>query len=164
MKSQNTPGSIGALLICAWGVLASPDTALAIQAHTHNEGIIVHQMGHLFFLVSMALLIFTINGKDLGREKGWKLLQYSAFFFILWNLDAIFAHFLDNQIVAVSVSMQDNWHMTLATENGSRLLAGVYYLLKLDHLLCVPAMILFHLGLRSILADHRAKPREEKRP
>ncbi|MBU2430313.1 MAG: hypothetical protein KKH99_06440, partial [Proteobacteria bacterium] len=31
----------------------SPESGFAIQQHSHAEGIIVHQIGHFFFLFSM---------------------------------------------------------------------------------------------------------------
>ncbi|MFH1155123.1 MAG: hypothetical protein V1793_15025 [Pseudomonadota bacterium] len=139
------------LILIGMFCILDSQAAYATQMHSNSEGIIVHQLGHMFFLVSMAILIFTINGKELNREKGWKLLQYSAFLFILWNLDAALAHFLDNQINAVTVTMTDNWQTTITARNSSRFLAVAYYILKLDHLLCVPAIVLFYKGLCQIL-------------
>ena len=55
-------------------------------------------MGHLFFLFAMVVLIFTIRGKALDKVKGWRLIQYAAFCFILWNLDTLTAHFLDKTL------------------------------------------------------------------
>ncbi len=83
----------------------------------------------------------------MSNEKGWRLIQYSAFFFILWNLDALAAHFLDNQIQVVEFKNLSIWHMSIETRSHSPLLAIAYYLLKLDHLLCVPAMICLYRGL-----------------
>lgn len=138
----------------AAGLLALwPETASATQMHSGSEGIIVHQLGHMFFTLSMIILIFTISGKGLNRERGWKLIQYSAFMFTVWNLDTIAAHFLDNQIDAVTVTMiPSSLNMTIAAESGgTTLLPVVYYLLKMDHLLCVPAIFLFYRGLVSLL-------------
>lgn len=123
------------------------DPADAIQMHSGAEGIIVHQFGHIFFLFSMGVLILTITGKDLNRQKGWRLIQYAAFFFILWNISAFTAHLLDNQIHAVTVSDLSLSEITIMAENGSRLIEIAYYLLKLDHLLCVPAIFLLYRGL-----------------
>ena len=124
-----------------------PAAAYATQMHSGAEGIIVHQFGHLFFLFSMVVLILTITGKDLNREKGWRLIQYAAFFFILWNMAAFGAHLLDNQMHAVTVSNVSFSEITIMAENGSRLIEIAYYLLKLDHLLCVPAIFFLYKGL-----------------
>jgi len=138
------------------GVILFPGHAHAIQLHLTSEGIITHQMGHLFFLVSMVALIFTLSGKGLDKQKGWRLIQYSAFFFILWNLDAILGHFLDNQIHAVKIENLSFSRMRMEVHNDSSLLYWLYYLLKLDHLLAVPAMLLFFRGLSTLVKEQQA--------
>ena len=139
-----------------------PGEAFAIQFHTHSEGIITHQMGHLFFLFSMVMLMFIIRGKELDKQKGWRMIQFSALFFILWNLDAVTAHFFDNQIHAVKMETLDFYRMKVTVHNGSRFLAGFYYGLKLDHLLCVPAMFLLYKGLSSLVEDQRRQKRDDQ--
>jgi len=138
------------------GLILMPGPAQAIQLHLTSEGIITHQMGHLFFLVSMVALIFTLSGKGLDKQKGWRLIQYSAFFFILWNLDAVFGHFLDNQIQAVKLENISFNRMRIVVHEDSRVLYWVYYALKLDHLLAVPAMLLFFRGLSTLVKEQQA--------
>ncbi len=132
-----------------------PPECYATQLHASSEGIITHQAGHLFFLFSMVALILTISGKNIGSQKGWRLIQYSAFFFVLWNLDAITAHFLDNQIHAVKIENISLWTLDIVAYNDSQLLGFAYYILKLDHLLCVPAMLLLYKGISSLVNDHK---------
>ncbi|MCP4672105.1 MAG: hypothetical protein GY857_12445 [Desulfobacula sp.] len=132
-----------------------PGNSYATQLHASSEGIITHQTGHLFFLFSMVTLILTISGKNLSSQKGWRLIQYSAFFFVLWNLDAVAAHFLDNQIHAVQIDNISLWELNIVTYNDSQLLGFAYYILKLDHLLCVPAMLLLYRGISSLVNDHK---------
>ncbi len=136
-------------------------TAFATQLHARAEGIVTHQFGHLFFLFSMVALIFTITGKDLARQKGWRLIQYAAFFFILWNLDAMAAHFLDNQIDAVKTLPVSFACIKIIARNDSSLLAWFYYALKLDHLLCVPAMIFLYRGISKLVDEQRAVLKEK---
>ena len=102
----------------------------------------------------MVVLIFTIREKNLDAQKGWRLIQYSAFFFILWNLDALTAHFLDNQIYVVRMKTLSFTQVLIETESGSNVLAWVYYILKLDHLLCVPAMLFLYFGVSSLVKSH----------
>ena len=134
-----------------------PDQADAIQLHAGGGGIITHQMGHLFFLFSMIVLIFTIRGKALDKVKGWRFIQYAAFFFVLWNLDALTAHFLDNQIQVVRTQTLDFRSMLIETNTDSKTLVWVYYVLKLDHLLCVPAMLFMYMGVSGLVNDHQAQ-------
>ena len=141
-----------------------PMDVFAIQLHASSEGIITHQMGHLFFLFSMVALIFTVTGKGLDRQKGWRLIQYSAFFFILWNLDATTAHFFDNQIHAVKIENISFGKIKIITSNDSSVLAWFYYVLKLDHLLCVPAMVLLYKGLSTLVVEQKSRLTKQDTP
>jgi hypothetical protein len=144
----------GAVILFAFLMVFLPNEALAIQLHAHGGGIITHQIGHLFFLFSMVVLVFTIREKKLDALKGWRLIQYSAFFFILWNLDTLTAHFLDNQINVVEMKTLSFSHVMIETQSRSTVLQWVYYVLKLDHLLCVPAMLLLYLGVSSLVRSY----------
>ena len=154
-----------ALVVCAvLADLISPDFCAAIQLHQGTEGIIVHQVGHLFFLLSMVVLIFIITGRQLNTEHGWKLIQLSAILFVLWNLDTVLAHFFDNQVRAVTVQELSLWEVKISTLSGSEFMALFYHSLKLDHLLCVPALFFFYRGLSSLLAKERfQKSKQEAR-
>ncbi len=144
--------SMPAIFVC---LILLPFNVYATQLHASSEGIITHQVGHVFFLLSMVALIFTITGKELDTQKGWRLIQYSAFFFILWNLDALAAHFLDNQIRAVAMENISLGQIRVVAQNGSSFLAWLYYILKLDHLLCVPAMFFFYRGISSLVKEQQ---------
>jgi len=143
------------LMIAAFLIPALPQNLYALQFHSSSEGIITHQIGHMFFLFSMVVLMFIISGKGLTAHKGWRLIQLSAFFFILWNGCAITAHFLDNQIYAVSVERLAKGYAKIRTQNHSGLLGWTYYTLKLDHLLCVPAMFLMYKGLSCLVDEQK---------
>ena len=146
-----------------WAALAGfilPVPAWAIQLHQGREGILVHQAGHLFFLLSMVALVFIITGRQLNREKGWRMIQCSAILFVIWNLDTVLAHFFDNQIRVVTVEKLSLWQVKISAASGSQLLVQLYHSLKLDHLLCVPAMFLFYRGLSSLLAQERSKEKD----
>lgn len=141
--------------VMAAGIFLFPIDGYATQLHASSEGIITHQIGHLFFLFSMVVLIFTVTGKGLDKQKGWRLIQYSAFLFILWNLDAIAAHFFDNQIHAVKIETISLFKAKIITHNNSSVLTWFYYGLKLDHLLCVPAIFLLFRGLTHLVDDQK---------
>jgi len=146
------------------GLILMPQDAYAIQLHTSSEGIITHQIGHLFFLFSMVVLIFTISGKGLASQKGWRLIQYSAFLFILWNIGVITAHFLDNQIHVVTMENISLGQIRVNALNGSAILAWFYYILKLDHLFCVPAMVFFFQGLSNLVDEQRQMMAKKEGP
>ena len=132
-------------------LLAFPGISSATQAHGAPEGIVAHQLAHIFFIVSMGVLIYWLRERNLVVEKSWRYIQYSALFFILWNLDTIFAHLLDEQLSLVRVTRIGLWDIHIDTEDGSRGLVWLYYFLKLDHLLCVPALAFLLTGLRRLV-------------
>ncbi|MCF8080476.1 MAG: hypothetical protein K9K88_14450 [Desulfobacterales bacterium] len=85
------------------------------------------------------------------KQAGWKYIQYAALFFILWNLDAFFAHLLDEQLAWIRVEKIGFWQQRITAAQGPDILAPVYYLIKMDHLLCVPAILFLYLGLHRLL-------------
>jgi hypothetical protein len=144
------------LLVLAGGL--APPPALAVQGHGHPEGIYVHQAAHVFFAAAMGLLIYWLRERRLVAARGWRLIQYSALGFILWNADAFFAHLVDEQLAVVKVVMVDRGTLRVDAPGGGAALAGLYYAAKLDHLLCVPAMAFLYAGLRRLLKDGAPPP------
>ena len=142
--------------------LLLPDSGHATQAHGHPEGIYTHQLAHIFFLISMAALIYWLRARSLVIEPGWRYIQISALLLVLWNLDALAVHFLEEQLEAVTVSAQEGWQVRITAKTGNALLPWLFYLIKLDHLLCVPALIFLYLGLRKLITtvEPPAKRRE----
>ena len=78
-------------------LLCSAQAAMATQAHGGPEGLYVHQMAHILFIFSLAVLIYWLREHSLIKEPGWRYVQYAAFFLILWNIDAVLAHYLDGR-------------------------------------------------------------------
>jgi len=132
------------------------DIALATQTHGQPEGLYVHQMAHIFFIISMGILEFWLRQRNLVKEPGWKYIQLAAVLFILWNLIAFTAHFLDEQVGILQISKINLWHIKVTAAEGYGKLVLLYYLAKLDHLLCVPAMVCLYLGLKRLLKDTEA--------
>ena len=132
-------------------LLLAADPVLATQTHGQPEGLYVHQMAHIFFIISMGSLDFWLRQRNLIKEKGWKYIQLSAVLFILWNIDAALVHFLDEHLDILGITKIDFWHMRVESIQGLDSIPILYYLLKLDHLLCVPAMFFLYYGLKTIL-------------
>ena len=139
-------GWIGAILIIA-------EPAFATQAHGAPEGLYAHQLGHLFFIVSMGVLIFWLRERRLVQVAGWRYIQYAALFFILWNVDAFFVHLIDEQTALIETWRISTWDIKISSDTDSNILIWVYYVAKLDHLLCVPALLFLYFGLRRLLKD-----------
>ncbi len=126
-------------------------TAWAVQGHGAPEGIYVHQMGHLFFALAMTVFILRLRERNMHHQRGWRMIQWSAFFFILWNLDTFTAHFIEEQIELASISRVSVWTVKLTAPLPDSIVPGILYMLKLDHLLSVPAMIFLFMGLKDLI-------------
>jgi hypothetical protein len=127
--------------------------ALATQTHGQPEGLYVHQFGHLFFIFSMGVLEFWLRSRNLTREPGWLYIQFAAVLLLLWNMDAFLVHFLDEQTALLHIEKIDPWHLKITSPAGYTSIAILYYLGKMDHLLCVPAMFCLLLGLKRLAKD-----------
>lgn len=142
----------------------SPDLSHATQAHGAPEGLYSHQLAHLFFTLSLCWLIYWLQKRHLIVQPGWRHIQYGAIFLILWNIDAFLAHFMDEQIALVSVQRLSNWQIEINSSTGQPDLAWIYYFLKLDHLLCVPALCFFYIGLKRLLNNGLNSPQGNAEP
>jgi hypothetical protein len=130
-----------------------PDTAFATQGHGHPAGLYAHQMAHVFFMFSMGLLIFWLRHRGLVKSAGWRYIQYASFFFILWNANAFLVHFIEEQTIALNITRPSTWEISIQAQPGFQWLGYVYYVAKLDHLLCVPALFFLYAGLKRLLRE-----------
>lgn len=143
------------------GVIALlPEIGHATQAHAAPEGIYSHQLAHLFFIISLCWLIYWLYNRRLTVQSGWRFIQYAAIFLILWNIDAFLAHMMDEQLALVNAKRLGNWQIRIQSSTGQSDLAWIYYFLKLDHLLCVPAMVFLYAGLKRLVNAHIDHPPE----
>ncbi len=128
-------------------LMAMPLPVMATQPHGDPEGIVVHQLSHVFFIFSMTILIYWLHNRKLSVQPGWREIRYAAFFLMLWSADAFIVHMLDEQLGWISVSRMDTWTMHVESTRGGVALAWLYYIVKFDHLLCVPALFFLYRGL-----------------
>lgn len=129
----------------------NPELAWAAQSHGGIEGVYAHQFAHLFFIISMGSLIYWLRQRGLVQGRGWKYIQYSALFFILWNIDTMTVHFLDDQFNIIQVEKIDAWQIQLNDIFNNNHIKILYYFATLDHLLCVPAIFFLYIGLKHLL-------------
>jgi len=135
------------------GVFFSAVPVLATQTHGQPEGLYVHQFGHLFFIFSLGVLEFWLRNRNLTKEPGWLYIQFAAVLLLLWNVDAFLVHFLGEQTALLHIEKIDPWHIKITSAGGWTSIAVLYYIGKLDHLLCVPAMFCLLLGLKRLAKD-----------
>jgi hypothetical protein len=138
--------AVAGLIFC---LTSSP--AWATQQHGAPEGLYVHQVAHLFFALTMGLLIYWLHKWRLTAIAGWRHIRLAACFFIAWNLNAILSHWLEEQSVWIQAERIGRMQITITATEGFDWLAMVFYISKLDHLWCVPALVFLFLGLRRLL-------------
>ena len=125
----------------------SPGLALAFQSHPAPEGLYVHQLAHVLFIAAMGILAYWLQANGFVRQRGWRLIQVSCLLFILWNVDAFFGHWAEERVSEDVVIGEPDWTQRIIL---SSVTIGLYYARKLDHLICVPAMICLAVGIRSL--------------
>ncbi|MEW5745798.1 MAG: HAMP domain-containing sensor histidine kinase [Nitrospirota bacterium] len=126
--------------------LLLPSPAWAFVPHGY-PGIFIHQMGHVFFIISCLFVMWTIFKNRLHKEKGWRYLFTSQILFIAWNVDTFIGHITEywieeSQIIGTREGWGYFWR-DIVLEGWDHL----YYITKFDHLYLVPAMLLFYQGL-----------------
>ncbi len=128
-------------------LLFIPGLAWAFQSHPEPEGLYAHQLAHVFFIVAMGILAYWLQVNEFVRQRGWRLIQISCVLFILWNIMAIVGHWVEERVAADAVIGEPDWTQRIILDSA---MMRLYYALKLDHLVCVPAMICLLLGIRSL--------------
>lgn len=141
--------------------MAGPSPALALQAHTASEGLVVHQVAHCFFLLSMGFLAYWLRERGLTNEPGWRCVRIAAFFFILWNINAFLAHTIEDRgelYRAINRGDWNEWVSLPPLSQGESFLVFLFYLAELDHLLALPGIVFLAIGLHRLLRRENRKP------
>jgi hypothetical protein len=142
---------LGALLFLFSLVFVRP--VLATQVHGDPEGLYAHQIGHVFFIFSMAILIYWLRDRRLVKIKGWRYVQYAALFFILWNAGAFLTHHFEEIGGFFTVKRTGLMSSTISFSRENYILGLLLYFIKMDHLVLLPAIMFLHAGLRHLVKD-----------
>lgn len=135
------------LLLTLAAVLCLPGEALALQVHGEPEGLYVHQMAHIHYLLALGYFYWDIR-RTAFTGRGWRYLQLYCILMAAWNIVAFSGH-------AVGVSLdpqellQHNGYLQTILKSPIDLHKFSYFITKLDHLLCVPALFFLFIGMRS---------------
>lgn len=130
--------------------LFSPEVAWAFQSHPAPEGLYVHQLAHVIFSVAMGILAYWLQVNSFVQQRGWRLIQISCVLFVLWNFDTFLGHWVEERVAADAVIGEPDWTQRIVLDSQ---MTRLYYVLKLDHLVSVPAIICLLLGIRSLYKD-----------
>jgi hypothetical protein len=147
-------------LIASFGVCLDPDAAWALQSHGSPEGLYTHQLAHALFALSMVGLAYWLEVNRFTEKRGWRLIQISCLLFFLWNVVAFCGHFVEVRIPSDLIEGHGTgWGQRLIAGGGSY--AVFYYFLKMDHLVCVPAILCLFLGIRNLYKQTLLKAAEK---
>ena len=128
-----------------------PRSASALQIHPYPEGLYAHQLGHLFFVVCMTIFIYRLYRRRLNVQYGWNYFFYGSIFLIIWNVWAVVGHWVTLHISRNQIILKPGDVVPYLFVNSFQ--DVLYYLLAFDHLICVPALLLFYLGLRNMRSN-----------
>ena len=153
------PGAAASFFLLLCVLILPPSTAFAIQTHAAPEGLYIHQVGHLLYAIAMMGLAYGIWKSELNTKPGWRLLSWGAVFLAAWNIWAFCGHFVETLIPA------DHFSGVIAHRKSAVLMKTwidyFYYILKMDHFVCVPALIFLYLGLKRMQSHSTSHPSEK---
>jgi hypothetical protein len=135
------------LPILLYLLLGHASTAWALQSHGY-VGLYVHQGAHILFLGAMVSFALRLRASGLTALPAWRWMAWGAWFFGAWNIWAFVGHF-------ITLTIPDRNVLVLEGDLVPSLLMATwkevtYYVLRMDHLLSLPAIILFYLGIRAL--------------
>lgn len=142
----------GMLAALAMGILLLvPEPVLALQAHERPEGLVAHQLAHVFFGTAMGILAYWLESNRFVRSPGWRMIQIACLLLVLWNVVTFAGHMTALQIQPPMVETQSsNW---LRSPGVNQSAWSVRSVLSLDHLVCVPAVLFLWVGFRKLYRE-----------
>jgi hypothetical protein len=129
---------------------ASP--ALAFISHWDpKEAFFIRQFSYLFWALAMLFFFYELKQVKLQQHRGFRLLAGASVFFALWNFDCFIGQFIALYLdTAVTSGGTKSFPSDLKMAEVSH---WVYYFIKMDHLLLVPAFFLFYRGIKAFVQD-----------
>jgi hypothetical protein len=131
-------------------LLSSPGYALAFGPGWVTQGSYVHQTAHLLFAGAMFFFIHEVGRQELRKFRGFRYLRWAAWFFAIWNLDAIVGHFSEWALTN-PVILGEGVSKRLVMESFD---SWLFYVTQLNHfILLPPAFYLFYRGLKAFARE-----------
>lgn len=144
--------SMGRVIILSLAFfLAICGNAYATQQHADPEGLYSHQIAHIFFVLSMCILIYQIHRSG-STHRGWRLIKYAAFLFILWNTDTFVVHILTESLDPSAITTTAGlWSQRMdLTATDAKM---IYFGKIMDHFVLVSSVFVFLKGITSFETD-----------
>ncbi|MCD6388936.1 MAG: hypothetical protein J7L69_05955 [Desulfobulbaceae bacterium] len=127
----------------------------AFQAHGAPEGLYVHQMSHVLFGGGLAYLYWHTRRTAALTSKGWRYLRSYCVLLILWNILAFTGHAIETTLSPDDFMKSGSWGAVML--EPFTLSKIVFYIVKMDHLLCVPAAFFLLISLRTFYLEHKGE-------
>lgn len=116
----------------------APASAWAVQSHSGaEEGLVIHQMGHVLFIGGLLFLLARLRRLTTSDYGGFEFKLFLCLI-ILWNALAFHEHWYQGTV------SPDRFIRASGKITGfiiSTPLDALYYFSRLDHLLLVPAFL-----------------------
>lgn len=165
--SRRHPARFPGSLLAGFGtgicLLLKALPAFALQTHAAPEGLYAHQIGHVLYFLAMAGLVYKIRNSQLRGSAAWRWIATGGFLLGLWNTWAFVGHVVETLVPQNHfVGSVESGHTALRMVS---LLDYLYWFLRMDHLICVPALICIYLGLHRMRRERVASlmtPREQR--
>ena len=156
---RNWPLAAG-LLACL--VLFAPDSAQALQVHdTPAEGLYAHQLAHIYYVVSLICFAGYVRRTDF-TIRSWWYLRLFCLLMVLWNLLALFGHLAAAHVENTAIANGEDF-LDIRLQLPWTLPKLLYFLARLDHLLCVPGLFCLYMAVR-IFYQRAVAGMEVKKP
>ncbi|MGV1099075.1 hypothetical protein ACUUL3_06635 [Thiovibrio sp. JS02] len=134
---------LSSLLLFLVAILC-PGRALAFQPHEYS-GLYIHQLAHFFLIASLFFFAVKAQHSRHASSKGWHSILIGAWLLIIWNMATMGGHFLDLYISEDSlVRLPGEKVPSIQLASWKEVL---FYLLKMDNFIAVPAMLFIYRGL-----------------
>jgi hypothetical protein len=139
--------NISLFFLWLFTAMMTPGEALALQVHGEPEGLYVHQMAHLFYILALGYFFWDIR-RTAFSGRGWRYLQLFCVLMVFWNLLAFGGHAAGVFIYPEELAQTDCYLQTRLI-GPFTMHKYLYYLARLDHLICVPGLFFLFIGIRS---------------
>ena len=149
MNKRYLPGRGGVLAACiACCAVLLPDSAWALQSHGSPEGLYVHQMAHIHFILALGYLYWDIRRSSFSG-KGWCYLMTFCVLMLCWNIVAFVGHVVAGYVDADTITSVGGY-LRDRIQGPYDLQKVIFYIAKFDHILAVPALFFLYLGMRTL--------------
>jgi len=129
--------------------LVFPAPLWALQVHPHPEGLVAHEIAHLFFAFAMTLFAYRIRKMSLSKRPHWRYLQLAAALLVVWNLWAFWGHLITLKISPEVFFPKEggDYHFCQKKILIQSWKEFLFYVLKNDNIFTLPAFYFIYRGI-----------------